>query len=162
MRRPLAHAVTIVIAAQPAAAAAVPAATVPLIATAARVIRGGVVVAGQRGIRRHTLDAGPAGIARTSIGGPERAIPTHIAVAATGISDRRPTLRRSRNVRGVGDGATGDPHPALGIADTDRVADVATAVDIANRDRAALGIGTGETTAARTRGAGGATKSADA
>ena len=65
------NAEAVVITTQPAAAAAVPSAAVPFIGTAAVVIGGVVVIAGERGVSRHALDAGPAGIARTSIGGPD-------------------------------------------------------------------------------------------
>src|SRR5215212_186992 len=144
------NAVARVIAAQPTAAAAVPSAAVPFIGTAAIVIGVGVVIAGERGISPHALNAGPAGIARTSIGRPVRAISTHVPISTTGIGNRRAAVGGRRDIRGVGDGTAGNTDVAPGIADADGVANIAATIDIADGDRAALRIRAGEPTVTST------------
>src|SRR5829696_8527352 len=166
MRPPLANAVAVAVARQPAAAATVPIAATPFIRAAPIVIGVRVVIACEKRLGICALVRVLAWIAGTS--GIDGRVPTRVAItsyvagAAAGVGDRHPAVSGNRDVRHVGHVAAVDAHTPLGIADADRVADVASAVDIANEHRAALGTRRRDAPAASTCGACGAAEAADA
>src|SRR5215211_1726500 len=105
--RRLADAVAIVIAAQPAAAAAVPTAAISLIPTTAVVIGVRVVIAGEKRLGIGALARVLAWIARTS--GIVVRIPIHVAItgyvagATAGIGNGGTAISGNRDVCHVGD-----------------------------------------------------------
>src|SRR5687767_5828953 len=121
MRRPLAHAVAIAVACQPAAAAAVPIAAAPFIGTAPIVIGVRVVIACEKRLGIGALVRVLAWIARTR--GIDGRVPIHVAItgdvagAAAGVGNGHPAVSGNRDVRDVGDVAAVDAHTPLGIAD---------------------------------------------
>src|SRR3954452_8652503 len=86
----------------------------------------------------------------------------HVAGAATGIGIGSTAISGNRDVGRVGHVAAIDPYTTPGIADADSVAGVAPAVNIADGDRATLGIRVGDAPVARTCRTGGATNPTDA
>ncbi len=62
-----------------------------------------------------------------------------VVVAAGGVGDRGAAVGRDTQVGQVGDVSAVDPNRANGVADADGITGVAAAVDVGDRDRAAVG-----------------------